>query len=202
MAGPESANNAATGGCLIPLLSLGIPPHPTMALLFSSLIIHGIQPGPLLIKDHPDVFWGLIASMYMGNIFLLILNLPLIGMWVQVLKVPYRILFPLILLFCLIGTYSVNNSSVDLVVMIIFGIVGYFMRKLGYEGAPLILAFILGPILEQALRQSLLMSMGSFMIFINRPISVALLAVAFLLLLSALIPFIKKRREEYGKLKE
>ncbi len=202
VAGPETANNAATGGCLIPLLSLGIPPNPTMALLFSSLIIHGIQPGPLLIKEHPDVFWGLVASMYMGNMFLLILNLPLIGMWVQVLKVPYRILFPLILLFCLIGTYSVNNSTLDLFVMVLFGIVGYFMRKIGYEGAPLILAFILGPILEQALRQSLLMSRGSFMVFVDRPISAVLLAIAFLLLFSALLPFVKKRRAAYGELQE
>jgi putative tricarboxylic transport membrane protein len=202
VAGPETANNAATGGCLIPLLSLGIPPNPTMALLFSSLVVHGIQPGPLLIKNHPDIFWGLIASMYMGNIFLLVLNLPMIGMWVQVLKVPYRILFPLILLFCLIGTYSVNNSSVDLFLMILFGIVGYLMKKIGYEGAPLILAFVLGPMLEQALRQSLLMSRGNFMIFINRPISAGLLGIALILLLSTLLPHVRRRREEYGELED
>jgi putative tricarboxylic transport membrane protein len=202
VAGPETANNAATGGCLIPLLSLGIPPNPTMALLFSSLIVHGIQPGPLLIKNHPDVFWGLIASMYMGNVLLLVLNLPLIGMWVQVLKVPYRILFPLILLFCLIGTYSVNNSPLDLLLMILFGIIGYLMKKVGYEGAPLILAFVLGPMLEQALRQSLLMSQGSFMIFLNRPISAVLLVIAFLLLISTLLPYVKKKRQEYSEIEE
>ncbi len=196
VAGPESANNAATGGSLIPLLSLGIPPNAVMALLFSSLLIHGIQPGPLLMKNHPDIFWGLVASMYLGNVLLLVLNLPLIGIWVQVLKVPYRILFPLILLFCLIGAYSVNSSTLDLFVMLLFGTLGYLMRKFDYEGAPLILAFVLGPILEQALRQSLLISKGSFMIFITRPISGITLGVAFLLLVSAIVPYVKKRRRE------
>jgi len=202
VAGPESANNAATGGSLIPLLSLGIPATPTMALLFSMLLIHGIQPGPLFITTHPDMFWGLIASMYLGNVLLLILNLPLVGMWVKVLKIPYRILFPLILLFCLIGAYSINNSNVDIYVMILFGIVGYLMRKFGYEGAPLILAFVLGPILEQALRQSLLISKGSFAIFVTRPISGVTLLIAALLLLSTVLPYMKKRRMEFKELKE
>lgn len=202
VAGPESANNAATGGSLIPLLSLGIPATPTMALLFSMLVIHGIRPGPLFINEHPDIFWGLIASMYLGNVLLIILNLPLVGMWVKVLKIPYRILFPLILLFCLIGAYSINNSMVDIYVMILFGVVGYLMRKFGYEGAPLILAFVLGPILEQALRQSLLISKGSFMIFITRPISGITLLIAGLLLLSTVLPYAKKRLAEYKKLKE
>jgi putative tricarboxylic transport membrane protein len=202
VAGPESANNAATGGSLIPLLSLGIPPNATLAILYSALIIHGVQPGPLLIKNNPDIFWGLIASMYLGNALLLILNLPLIGIWVQVLKIPYRILFPLITLFCLIGAYSVNYSASDLVLMITFGTAGYLMKKFGYEPAPLILAFVLGPLLEQALRQSLLMSGGSFMIFVTRPISGIALGVAFILLLSNLFPYAKKRLQRYRELQE
>lgn len=202
VAAPESANNAAAGGALIPLLSLGIPPNVVMAMLYSALIIHGIQPGPLLMKNNPDLFWGLIASMYLGNGLLLVLNLPMIGIWVQVLKIPYRILFPLILLFCLIGAYSVSNSTFDLYIMILLGTVGYLMRKFRYEAAPLVLAFVMGPMLEQALRQSLLISGGSFMIFISRPISAVTFGVAFLLLLSNAFPFIKKRRQEYEKFEE
>ena len=202
VAGPESANNAAAGGSLIPLLSLGIPPNPIMAIFFSALIIHGIQPGPLLIKQNPDLFWGLIASLYLGNALLLILNLPLIGIWVKVLEIPYRILFPLILLFCLIGAYSMNNVIFDLYVMIFFGAAGWVMRKFGFEAAPLILAYVLGPMLEQALRQSLLISQGSFLIFVSRPISGIALGFAFLLLLSNLFPYFKKRRKEYEGFKE
>ena len=202
VAGPESANNAATGGSLITLFSLGIPSNVATAMLFSALIIHGLQPGPLLIKNHPDIFWGLVASLYLGNILLILLNLPLIGIWVQVLKIPSRILFPLILLFCIIGAYSVNSSSFDLFLMVLFGVVGYLMRKFGYEGAPLVLAFVLGPMLEQALRQSLLMSQGSFMIFIDRPIAGIALGVSFLLLLSNILPYIKKRRQKFTEFKE
>jgi putative tricarboxylic transport membrane protein len=202
VAGPESANNAAAGGSLIPLLSLGIPPNPIMAIFFSALIIHGIQPGPLLIKQHPDLFWGLVASLYLGNGLLLVLNLPLIGIWVKVLEIPYKILFPLILLFCLIGVYSMNNLSFDLYVMLFFGVVGWMMRKFGYEGAPLILAYVLGPMLENALRQSLLISQGSFLIFVTRPISAVALAFAFLLLLTTLLPNFKKRRQQYDQFKE
>jgi putative tricarboxylic transport membrane protein len=202
VAGPESANNAAAGSSLIPLLSLGIPPNPIMAIFFSALIIHGIQPGPLLIRQHPDLFWGLVASLYLGNAFLLILNLPLIGLWVKVLEIPYKILFPLILLFCLIGVYSMNNLSFDLYVMLFFGVVGWMMRKFGYEGAPLILAYVLGPMLENALRQSLLISQGSFLIFVTRPISAAALGFAFLLLLTTLLPNFKKRRRQYDQFKE
>jgi putative tricarboxylic transport membrane protein len=202
VAGPESANNAAAGASLIPLLSLGIPPNPIMAIFFSALIIHGIQPGPLLIREHPDLFWGLVASLYLGNGLLLILNLPLIGLWVKVLEIPYKILFPLILLFCLIGVYSMNNLSFDLYVMLFFGVVGWVMRKFGYEGAPLILAFVLGPMLENALRQSLLISQGSFLIFVTRPISAVALGFAFLLLLTTLLPNFKKRREKYDQFKE
>ncbi len=202
VAGPESANNAAAGGSLIPLLSLGIPPNPIMAIFFSALIIHGIQPGPLLIKQHPDLFWGLVASLYLGNFLLLVLNLPLIGMWVKVLEIPYKLLFPLILLFCLIGVYSINNVSFDLYVMILFGVAGWIMRKFGYEAAPLILAYILGPLLENALRQSLLISGGSFLIFVSRPISAIALGFAFLLLLSNLFPYFKKQRERFEEFKE
>lgn len=196
VAGPETANNAAAGGSLIPLLTLGIPPNVVMAMLFSAMIIHGVQPGPLLMTSSPDVFWGLVASMYIGNVLLVLLNLPLIGLWVQLLKIPYRILLPLILLFCLIGSYSLNNSTFDVSVMIFFGGVGYLMRKFRYESAPLILAFVMGPILEQNLRQSLLMSHGSFTIFVTRPISAVTLAIAFLLLLSSVLPSMKKKREK------
>jgi putative tricarboxylic transport membrane protein len=196
VAGPETANNAAAGGSMIPLLSLGIPPNVVMAMLFSAFIIHGVQPGPTLIKTSPDVFWGLVASMYVGNAMLVLLNLPLIGIWVQLLKIPYRILMPLILLFCLIGAYSLNNSVFEVSLMIIFGAVGYLMRKFGFEAAPLVLAFIMGPLLEQNLRQSLLISGGSFAIFITRPISCVTLAIALLLLLSNVLPFMKKKREK------
>lgn len=202
VAGPESANNAAAGSSLIPLLSLGIPPNPIMAIFFSALIIHGIQPGPLLIRQHPDLFWGLVASLYLGNGLLLILNLPLIGIWVKVLEIPYKILFPMILLFCIIGVFSMNNLTFDLYVMLFFGVVGWLMRKFGYEGAPLILAFVLGPMLENALRQSLLISQGSFLIFVTRPISAIALGFAFLLLLTTLLPGFKKRRQQYDQFTE
>ncbi len=146
VAGPETANNAGAGGSFVPLLALGIPPNVVMALLLGALMIHGVTPGPLLISQHPEVFWGTIASMYIGNIMLLLLNLPLIGLWVKVLKIPYRILMPLILLFCLIGSYSLSNNIWDVVVMVIFGMAGYSLRKFEYEEAPLLLAFILGPL--------------------------------------------------------
>jgi len=199
VAGPESANNAAAGASLIPLLSLGIPPNPIMAIFFSALIIHGLQPGPLLIREHPDMFWGLVASLYLGNGLLLILNLPLIGLWVKVLRIPYRILFPMILLFCLIGSFTIKNVNFDIFVMLIFGVFGWLMRKFGYEGAPLILAFILGPMLENALRQSLLISQGSSLIFVSRPISAIALGISALLLLSNFIPALKKQRSRYDR---
>ncbi len=193
VAGPEAANNAAAGGGFIPLLSLGIPTNMTIAMLFSALLIHGVQPGPLLINEHPDIFWGIMGSMYFGNGMLLILNLPLIWVWVKVLKIPLRIFCPLILLFCIIGAYSVNSSILDLHLMLGFGVLGYLMRKFEYEPAPLCLAFILGPLLERALRQSLTMSQGSFIIFLERPISAICLGITFLLFASNLIPFIKRR---------
>jgi putative tricarboxylic transport membrane protein len=164
-----------------------------MAMLFAAFIIHGVQPGPLFIKNHPDVFWGLIASMYLGNVLLLILNLPLIGIWVQILKVPYPILFPLILLFCIIGGYSLHNTNFDLYLMVLFGTLGYLMRKFGFEGAPLILAYVLGPILERSLRQSLVISRGSFVIFVNRPIAGVMMGIALLLLASSVFGFYRNK---------
>ncbi len=171
VAAPESANNAAASTSFIPLLTLGIPPNPVLAVLFGAFLIHGILPGPLLIRDHPDMFWGVVGSMYIGNCVLLILNLPLIPLWVQVLKVPGKILYPLVLLFCVLGAYGINNNVFDIVVMFLFGIAGYLLKKKGYEGPPLILAFVLGPMFEVNLRRSLLISQGSFSIFLARPIA-------------------------------
>lgn len=191
VAGPEAANNAAAGGAFIPLLTLGIPANPVMAILLGGLMINGLQPGPLLIKQAPDVFWGVIASMYLGNAMLLILNLPLIGIWVKVLRVPYHILFPLIILFCLVSSYSLNNNMGDVTIMVFFGVAGYLIKKFGYEGAPLILALVLGPMLEEALRQSLIISHGSFAVFFESPISAGLLVLALSLLI---LPWITHRR--------
>ena len=196
VAGPESANNAAASGCFIPLFTLGIPTNVIMALLYGALLIHGMRPGPLLLRDHPEVFWGVVSSMYIGNVMLLVLNLPLIPLWVKVLKVPYRILFPLILLFCLIGSYSLKNDIFTVLVMIIFGIVGYLFRKFDYEGTPLLLAFVLGPLLEVNLRQSLLLSQGSFLIFFTRPISAVFITLAFISLILSLISFFLRFRSE------
>jgi len=196
VAGPESANNSATAGAFVPLFTLGIPANIVMALLFGALVIHGMRPGPFLLKDHPDLFWGVISSMYIGNVMLLVLNLPLIPLWVQVLKIPYRILFPLILLFCIIGSYSLKNSIFDVLLMFIFGIVGYLFRKFDYEGAPLILAFVLGPMFETNLRQSLTLSKGSFSIFFTRPIAAVTIILAIILLITAFIPYFIKAREK------
>ncbi|MFA5027111.1 MAG: tripartite tricarboxylate transporter permease, partial [Candidatus Methylomirabilota bacterium] len=171
VAGPEAANNSATAGAFVPLLTLGIPSNAVMALLLGALIIFGVQPGPRLVVEHPQLFWGVVASMYVGNVMLLVLNLPLIGMWVQILKVPYPILFPLILLFCLIGAYSLTNSSTEVAIMLCFGVVGYFFKKLAYEPAPLILALVLGPMMELSFRQSLAMGDGNLLFFFSRPIS-------------------------------
>jgi putative tricarboxylic transport membrane protein len=184
VAGPETANNAGAGGSFVPLLALGVPPNVVMALLMGALIIHGVTPGPLMIEKNPEIFWGVIASMYVGNAMLLLLNLPLIGMWVKLLKVPYRILMPLILFFCVIGSYSINNNVVEVVIMIIFGIAGYFLRKFDFEAAPLMMAFILGPLLETSWRQSLIMSDGKFSIFLMKPLSAIALAIAVFLIVS------------------
>jgi putative tricarboxylic transport membrane protein len=202
VAGPESANNAAAGGAFIPLLTLGIPTNAVIALLLGAFLIHGISPGPLLMKQSPGLFWGVIASMYIGNIMLLVLNLPLIGIWVQVLRIPYRILFPTILLLCLVGVYSIGHSVFDIYIMIGFGAFGYLMKKFEYEGAPLILAFILGPMLEVNLRKSLIMSQGDFSIFFVRPLSAVFLLLALLLLASPLIPGMGKKREIVAALAE
>lgn len=198
VAGPESANNAAAGGAFIPLLTLGIPANAVMAIFLGALMIHGLQPGPLLMSRAPDLFWGTIVSMYIGNGMLLVLNLPLIPLWVQVLKVPYSLLYPLIILFCLIGSYSIGNNPYDVVIMLIFGVVGYLLRKFRYDAPPLVLALVLGGELESSLRQSLMLSRGDFSIFIQRPISLSFLIVALLLLI---VPIFTQRRK-LSQLKE
>jgi putative tricarboxylic transport membrane protein len=196
VAGPETANNAASGGAFIPLFVLGIPANVVMALLLSSLMIHGLQPGPTLIQMHPDLFWGTVASMYIGNVMCLAFNLPMIGIWVQLLRVPYKILFPLIILFCTIGAYSMNNSVFEIFIMLFFGVLGYFLRKWDYEMAPLVLAFVLGPMLENALRQSLAMSQGKFAIFFTRPISAVALGIVLVSLLTSAVPKISRLRNK------
>jgi putative tricarboxylic transport membrane protein len=173
VAAPEACNNAAVGGTFIPLLSLGIPSNAMTAVLLGALMIYGLTPGPLLVRNSPDLFWGVIASMYIGNLVLLILNLPLIPIWVTVLKVPYAYLSAFIVLFCLIGAYSLNNSTFDVYVAVFFSLLGLLMKKLEFEPAPFVLAFVLGPLLETALRRSLILSDGSFLIFLERPISAA-----------------------------
>ena len=193
VAGPEAANNAAAGAGFVPLLSLGIPANPMMAILVGAMIIHGIQPGPALLNEHPQVFWGVISSMYIGNVMLLFLNLPLIWIWVKVLKVPYSILFPLILTFCLIGVYSINNNWVEIIIMILFGILSCFLKKLDYEPASFVLALVLGPMMETAFRQSLLLSKGSMVIFFTRPISGILMGMAFIMLALPLFRFARGR---------
>jgi putative tricarboxylic transport membrane protein len=198
VAAPESANNSAAQTAFIPLLTLGIPSNVVMALLLGALIIHGLTPGPLLLAQHPELFWGVVASMYVGNAMLLALNLPLIGIWVQLLRVPYAILFPLIVLFCLIGAYSINNSSFDVAIMLIFGIIGYLMKKLSLEAAPLVLAFVLGPMMETALRQSLIKSKGSFIIFFSRPISAICILIALALMVTPFLPWFRRRRPGIG----
>lgn len=199
VAAPEAANNSAIGGAFIPLLTFGIPTSAVMALLLAGFLIHGIVPGPLLVKNHPHLFWGLIFSMYIGNVMLLILNLPLIWVWVKVLNVPYGILFPLILLFCLIGSYTLNNSLVEIGVVVFFGLVGFLMRKFGYEPALLILALVMGPILEESLRRSITLSGGNLLIFLHRPIALSLLMLSAVLLVSFPVGrLIRKRRERLG----
>ncbi|MGQ0509584.1 MAG: tripartite tricarboxylate transporter permease [Betaproteobacteria bacterium] len=195
VAGPEAANNSAAGGAFIPLLTLGIPPNVVMALLLGAFIIHGLQPGPLLMTQNPGLFWGVIASMYIGNAMLLVLNLPLIGIWVQLLRLPYNVLFPLILLFSIVGVYASGNNVFDVGVMMAFGVLGYLMRKVGYEAAPLVLAFVLGPMLENNLRKALILSQGQLTTFVERPISAACLALAAALLIAPLVPALRRRRE-------
>ncbi|MDA8216658.1 MAG: tripartite tricarboxylate transporter permease [Dehalococcoidales bacterium] len=194
VAGPESANNAASAGAMVPLLALGIPFAPATAMLLGALMIHGVEPGPLLMQDRPDVFWGVVASMYLGNIMLLVLNLPLVGVFANVLRTPKHILTALIVLFCLVGTYSVNNSVLDLVVLVTMGVAGYVLRKLSFDLAPLVLALVLGPMMERTFSQSMIMSHGSLAIFVDRPITLVLLSLGLLaVLLPWLIPTVWKR---------
>jgi len=187
VAGPETANNAAISGCFIPLLTLGIPSNCVMALLMGAFMIHGVIPGPFIIKEHPQLFWGIITSMYIGNVILLILNIPLIRIFVKIMSVPFGVLSPLIVLICVIGAYSLYNNPVDIIVMMIFGGLGYIMRKFDYEAAPLMLAFILGPLLEKSIRQSLIYSHGNPSIFFTRPISLLFIVAVFLLIISPLL---------------
>jgi putative tricarboxylic transport membrane protein len=187
VAGPESANNAAASSSFIPLLTLGIPGNASIAMIFAALLIQGVQPGPFLVTEHPDVFWGVIASMYIGNAMLLLLNLPLVGIWVQLLKVPYSILAPLVVMVCSIGVFSVRNDPAEIFVMLAFGVIGYVLRKLDFDTGPLLLAFILGPLVERSLRQSLIISGGDFGIFIQHPISAVLLVVTAVLIVGQVL---------------
>jgi TctA family transporter len=196
VAGPESANNGAAMTAFIPTLTLGIPGSGVMALMLGAMMIQGIAPGPQVMTNRPDLFWGLIASMWIGNVMLVILNLPLVGMWVQLLKVPYRLLFPAILLFMCIGTYSLNNSIQDPVLMAFFGIIGYAFMKFGCEAAPMLLGFILGPLMEENLRRALLISRGDPTVFVTRPISLGFLLMAALALLVVILPAVRKTREQ------
>jgi len=196
VAAPESANNAGAQTSFIPLLTLGIPPNAVMALMVGAMTIHNIQPGPQVMTSNPELFWGLIASMWIGNLMLIILNLPLIGIWIKLLSVPYRWLFPSIVLFCAIGVYSTNNTTFDIWLVGIFGFIGYLFIKLGAEPAPLLLGFILGPMMEEYLRRALLLSRGDWSVFVTRPLSASLLAGAVLLLVIVLMPSVKSKREE------
>jgi TctA family transporter len=195
LAGPEASNNAAAQACFIPMLSLGVPPNAIMALMIGAMMIQGIQPGPLVISSQPALFWGMIASMLIGNVLLVLLNLPLIGLWVRLLRVPYTLLFPIILVFCALGTYSLNNSVFEVGIMALFGVIGYVFRKTGCEAAPLMLGFVVGPMLEENLRRALVISQGDFFVFVQRPISAALLGLSAGLLLLMLIPSLKRKRE-------
>lgn len=196
VAAPESANNAGSQTSFIPLLTLGIPPNPVMALMVGAMTIHNIQPGPQVMTSNPELFWGLIASMWIGNLMLVILNLPLIGIWIKLLTVPYRYLFPAIVLFCAIGVYSTNNNTFDIWMVAIFGVIGYIFIKLGCEPAPLLLGLILGPMMEENLRRAMLLSRGDWSVFVTRPLSLGLLIAAALLLVIVMLPSIKKKREE------
>ena len=196
VAGPESANNAAAQTSFIPLMTLGIPAHPVMALMVGAFILQGITPGPYVINDQPALFWGIIASMWIGNLLLVMLNLPLIGLWVKMLSIPYRALFPAIVLFACIGCYSINQNIFDVFAIGFFGIVGYVLIRLGCEPAPLLLGFVLGPLLEEHLRRAMIISRGDPMVFLERPISATLLGLALLAVIIAILPSIRKKRKE------
>jgi putative tricarboxylic transport membrane protein len=196
VAAPEAANNAAAQTSFIPMLTLGIPSNAVMALMIGAMTIHGIAPGPQVMTSNPTLFWGLIVSMWVGNLMLLVINLPLVGLWVQLLKVPYRILFPSIVLFCATGVYVIGLSTFEVYLMAAFGIIGLALARCGCDPVPLLLGFILGPMMEENLRRALLITNGDPSIFITRPISAALLAIALLLVVLALLPSLKKKREE------
>jgi putative tricarboxylic transport membrane protein len=196
VAGPESANNAGAQTSFIPLLTLGIPPNAVMALMVGAMTIHGIVPGPLVMTRSPDLFWGMIASMWIGNLALLIINLPLIGLWVRLLKVPYRLMFPAILIFSSIGVYSINNSPADVIITAVFALIGYGIIKFGFEPAPLLLGYVLGKLMEENLRRAMIISRGDMMTFIERPVSAALLLIAVVVLVLAVIPSIRRGRDE------
>ncbi|MGE3646023.1 MAG: tripartite tricarboxylate transporter permease [Beijerinckiaceae bacterium] len=196
VAGPESANNAGAQTSFIPLLTLGIPPNAVMALMVGAMTIHGIIPGPDVMTKRPDLFWGMIASMWIGNLMLVIINLPLIGLWVSLLKVPYRMMFPAILIFCCIGIYSVNNSMEDVLMTAFFAFCGYLLIKFGFEPAPLLLGFVLGRLMEEKFRQAMILSRGSFMTFVERPISAVLLLAAVAMLVVAALPSMTSKRDE------
>jgi len=196
VAGPESANNAGAQTSFIPMLTLGIPGNAVMALMIGALTIHGIQPGPQIMTERPGLFWGMVASMWIGNLMLVIINLPLIGIWVQLLKVPYRVLYLAILLFCGIGVYTISNSPSAVMIAAFFGVLGYMFVRLECERAPMVLGFVLGPLMEENLRRAMLISGGDPMIFIQRPISLGLLIAAAVLLLIVAVPAIRSKREE------
>jgi putative tricarboxylic transport membrane protein len=196
VAGPEAANNAGAQTSFIPLLTLGIPPNAVMALMVGAMTIHGIVPGPQVMTKNPNLFWGMIASMWVGNLMLLVINLPLVGLWVRLLKVPYRLMFPAIVMFCCIGIYSINSLPTDIMFIGFFGLVGYALIKFGFEPAPMLLGFVLGKLMEENLRRALIISRGEMITFLDRPISAGLLAVAALLLALALLPTIRKGRDE------
>jgi len=196
VAGPESANNAASQTSFIPLLTLGIPPNAVMALMVGAMTIHGIVPGPQVMTKQPELFWGLIASMWLGNMMLIIINLPLIGIWVRLLHVPYPLLYPTILVFCCIGVYSINNAPFDVLMCALFGMLGYALIKYDFEPAPAVLAFVLGPLMEENLRRAMVLGYGDASVFFTRPISAVLLAISLALLLVAVLPMVRKKREE------
>ena len=196
VAGPESANNAAAQTSFIPLLTLGIPGNAVMALMVGAMTIHNIQPGPQVMSSHPELFWGLIASMWIGNLILVVLNLPLIGLWVRLLKVPYRLLYPAILVFCCVGVYSIQNSVADVFLVACFGVAGYLFGKLSISPVPLLLGFVLGPMMETSFRRTLMVARGDFSVFVTRPISLGLLVATALLVVLALAPAIRRKRAE------
>ncbi|MEW6150724.1 MAG: tripartite tricarboxylate transporter permease, partial [Pseudomonadota bacterium] len=191
-----SANNAAAQTSFIPLLTLGIPPNAVMALMVGAMTIHGIVPGPQVMQKQPDLVWGMIASMWIGNLMLIIINLPLVGIWVRLLRVPYRLMFPSIVIFCAIGIYSVNNAPVDVILAGVFGLVGYWLIKHDFEPAPLLLGMVLGPLMEENLRRALLISRGDWSVFLTRPLSAVLLAVAASLLVLTVLPALRAKRDE------